>query len=137
MIQSIASGETPEFSRTSLAAFAANVTSDSSASACASEMIPARRRSLPVGMPKAASTSSDGMVLEPKATPENRNRAELGRVDMKSLRPFLGLRIVGPGVVGPWHCERLKELQQERRPSNSVTFSDLTRFFRNSRYPRP
>src|SRR5207245_2847975 len=68
--------------------FAANVTSDSLASACASEMIPARWRSFPVGMPKAASTSSDGMVLEPNATPENRNRAELGRVDMESLRPF-------------------------------------------------
>src|SRR5437016_10543075 len=104
MIQSIALGETPEFSRTSPAAFAANVTSDSLTSACASEMIPARWRSFPVGMPKAASTSSDGMVLEPNATPENRNRAELGRVDMKSLRPFwaselLAQELSGLGIV--------------------------------------
>jgi hypothetical protein len=40
------------------------------------------------------------MVLEPNATPENRNRAELGRVDMKILRPFLGLRIVGLELSG-------------------------------------
>src|SRR5580693_6774980 len=32
--------------------------------------MPARRRSLPAGMPKARSTSSEGILREPRAAPE-------------------------------------------------------------------
>ena len=92
-MQSTKAGGTPAARRQSPAALAASVTSDSLASAYASEIIPARWRNFPTGIPKAASISSDGIVLEPYATPENRRRADVGRLDMNDVRPHWALAL--------------------------------------------
>src|SRR6201981_4244477 len=103
MIQFSFSGAIRAFRRLSLAAAAASVTTDSPAAAYANDSIPARCRSFPVGMPNAASTSSDGTIREPNATPENRSKAE--------SRP-LNIRMCA--LIGPCHCERLNQPRQER-----------------------
>ena len=103
MIQFSFSGVIRAFRRVSLAAAAASVTSDSPAAAYASDSIPARCRSFPAGMPNAASTSSDGTIREPNATPENRSKAE-----------FRPLNIRMSARTGPCHCERLNQPRQER-----------------------
>src|ERR1700745_1024838 len=103
MIQFSFSGVIRAFCRLSLAGVAGSVTSDSPAAAYANDSIPARCRSFPVGMPNAASTSSDGTIREPNATPENRSKAE--------FRP-LNIRMCA--LIRPCHCERLNQPRQER-----------------------
>jgi hypothetical protein len=75
------------------AAFVASVISVSFSPAYAREMIPARSRNLPSGIPNSASTSSEATVLEPKATLEDLSSAEVGRMNMESMRPHRALAL--------------------------------------------
>src|SRR5215471_12938659 len=65
----------PADSRAPAAARAPNVVSVSCASAYTTDTMPARVRSFPAGILNAASTSFEGIVLEPKTTCEETRNA--------------------------------------------------------------
>src|SRR5262245_38295406 len=83
----------PADSSAPAAARAPNGVSVSRASAYDADMMPARAFSFPTGIPNAASTSSDGIVLVPKITCEETRNAEVEGPDMNEFSPQ-GFKIV-------------------------------------------